>query len=487
MRALTCAGLLTLGFVLLACGDDSPAPTGGGGAGGGTGGEPTSGGGGAGGAPALKSVGESCEEDAECSGGLCLSEGLTGWASGYCTALCDSVLAPCVEGTCVAGIGVESSVCLKDCTDVAQCPGVGNECLDIGSVEPVEVCLGGCTEDDQCTVSCDDDLQLCTESPEICDSGFDEDLDGLHDCAEADCITQPGCVDAIAGACGGATPLALDTPTSGSTFGGSDVFGGICAESGGSFTTGGGAERLYTLTAPAKGELTVTATPLMGDLGIYARTVCSEATTQIACSDDAFNPAATESFTVLLDAGTEVTIYVDAYGLVTQGDFDLLATFEPEVCGDGLITGDEECDDAGTTSGDGCSATCTVEPAAFCAGAGVVDITAGVPVDGDNADGTLGFSGSCGGDGGERVYRYVPSADGVATITLQPFELEFDGVLYARTECDDDSLAAELDCADLPLGGEELEVPVSDGEPIFIFVDSFTPTTSGAYTLVVSQ
>ncbi|MBK6517765.1 MAG: hypothetical protein IPG04_27510 [Polyangiaceae bacterium] len=487
MRALATFTLVALSLSLFACGDDSPAPTGGGGAGGGSGGEPPGGGGGAGGGPALKGIGESCVDDDECAGGLCMTESLVGWASGYCTALCDSVLAPCAEGTCVGGIGVESSVCLKDCTDVAQCPGVGNECLDIGDVEPVEVCLGGCFSDDQCSVSCDDDLKLCTQSPEICDSGFDEDLDGLHDCAELDCITLPGCVDAIDDACAGATPLAFDTPTSGSTFGGSDVFGGVCAESGGSFTTGGGAERLYTVTAPAKGELTVTATPAMGDLGIYARTVCTAASAQVACSDDAFNPAATESFTVLLDAGTEVTIFVDAYGIITAGDFELLATFEPEVCGDGLITGDEQCDDAGTTSGDGCSATCAVEQAAFCASAGIVDITAGVPENGDNSDGTLGFEGSCGGVGSEIVYRYVPAADGMATITLQPFDLSFDGVLYARTACADDDLAAELDCADLPVGGEELEVAVTDGEPIFIFVDSYTPTTTGPYTLVVTQ
>jgi cysteine-rich repeat protein len=39
------------------------------------------------------------------------------------------------------------------------------------------------------------------------------------------------------------------------------------------------------------------------------------------------------------------------------------------VCGDGVATGREECDDGNTTSGDGCSATCTLEDvSALCAG-----------------------------------------------------------------------------------------------------------------------
>lgn len=38
-------------------------------------------------------------------------------------------------------------------------------------------------------------------------------------------------------------------------------------------------------------------------------------------------------------------------------------------CGDGVITGSEECDDGFAVGGDGCSASCTREPGAMCAGA----------------------------------------------------------------------------------------------------------------------
>jgi cysteine-rich repeat protein len=39
----------------------------------------------------------------------------------------------------------------------------------------------------------------------------------------------------------------------------------------------------------------------------------------------------------------------------------------PPLCGDGAETGDEQCDDGNTVSGDGCSSTCTLEaPLAAC-------------------------------------------------------------------------------------------------------------------------
>ena len=58
------------------------------------------------------------------------------------------------------------------------------------------------------------------------------------------------------------------------------------------------------------------------------------------------------------------------------------------VCGDGLTQGTEECDDGNTSSGDGCSATCTDEPAAC--GNGVVEHFAGeVCDDNDSAAGSV--------------------------------------------------------------------------------------------------
>ncbi|HRI65721.1 MAG TPA: DUF4215 domain-containing protein, partial [Polyangium sp.] len=44
------------------------------------------------------------------------------------------------------------------------------------------------------------------------------------------------------------------------------------------------------------------------------------------------------------------------------------STCVPLVCGDGILSGTEECDDNNTTANDGCSATCAVEPGYTCTG-----------------------------------------------------------------------------------------------------------------------
>ena len=51
-------------------------------------------------------------------------------------------------------------------------------------------------------------------------------------------------------------------------------------------------------------------------------------------------------------------------GLAGKGYCEVITS----VCGDGLIEGTEECDDSNIASGDGCSATCTVEAGYICVG-----------------------------------------------------------------------------------------------------------------------
>src|SRR4029453_3272845 len=70
----------------------------------------------------------------------------------------------------------------------------------------------------------------------------------------------------------------------------------------------------------------------------------------------------------------------------TSGDCLLFSTavldYPVGVCGDGLITGGEPCDDADTMNGDGCSSTCSVESGWACPGGAPSVCT---PVCGDGA------------------------------------------------------------------------------------------------------
>ncbi len=52
----------------------------------------------------------------------------------------------------------------------------------------------------------------------------------------------------------------------------------------------------------------------------------------------------------------------------TQEDFDADGVGDACDCGDGLVVANEECDDGDTADGDGCSASCTVEPGWSCTG-----------------------------------------------------------------------------------------------------------------------
>src|SRR5262249_41108823 len=59
-----------------------------------------------------------------------------------------------------------------------------------------------------------------------------------------------------------------------------------------------------------------------------------------------------------------VTLYVrviDFQDNTTIPGYHLHLRFDPVVCGDGFGGPGEQCDDGGTTGGDGCSATCVLE------------------------------------------------------------------------------------------------------------------------------
>jgi cysteine-rich repeat protein len=67
------------------------------------------------------------------------------------------------------------------------------------------------------------------------------------------------------------------------------------------------------------------------------------------------------------DVFTELSLNGGAFVAQSAGPsrVDLV---EPPTCGDGLIEGAEECDDGGTTPGDGCDASCQIEPDWTCVG-----------------------------------------------------------------------------------------------------------------------
>jgi len=73
---------------------------------------------------------------------------------------------------------------------------------------------------------------------------------------------------------------------------------------------------------------------------------------------DGFDPNDTGAYTVYLSVS-------DGGGEVARSE---IRVFVGSFCGDGVIDAGEECDDGGVANGDGCSASCTVEPNFDCTG-----------------------------------------------------------------------------------------------------------------------
>ncbi|WP_437676290.1 hypothetical protein [Sorangium sp. So ce131] len=489
---LSLSAVTAMCLALAACGDDGEEPqdatSGSGGAGGegGVGGPTGEGGtGGQGGAPGGgKADGEPCTENEECSGGICLTEEGIGWAGGYCSALCAANLAPCEDGSVCLNAG-EFSLCVQTCTEDADCEGPARICAP-ASDDGTMACFGGCSADDQCETACNDDQGTCSVIGEACDNAIDDDEDGLQDCEELDCSPQGACAEGIAAACAEATDVSEGGTFSGSTEDGTNLFAAVCSDAFGlsTFTAGVGAkEKVFRFVAPAKGNFSAFATATAGDFDWYFRSSCDDASTLMGCLP-IFSPG-DDPAQLLVDAGDTFFIFID--DKTGEGaDYTLEIGFVPQVCGDGEITGSEECDDGNEVDDDACTNTCARNLAPVCAE--VILPVEEPELTGDTSEGAENFIGSCGGSGAELVYRYTPAADGPVSITATPVGETADLVLYARTECAD--VESELGCVDDP---EAIEAPESitvegtAGEPIDIFVDSYSINSVGAFTLSITE
>jgi hypothetical protein len=340
MRSIRFLTVATLGVLALAaaCGEDAVMPppatttsaSGSGGEGAATSGSAgasvTSATGGVGGAPPGAELGEPCTINDDCDSGFCLQEQVSGWPLGYCTELCND-FAPCrAAGTVCTDVG-GGQFCLVGCT-----PGGSGECLDHQQCFDLGggpgICGPGCTSNAQCPAlgSCDDETGLCVP-PEICNDGVDNDGDDLTDCEDDDCASD--CAAEIGAACGAA--VSATTAQSGDTTGGTSLFAASC-------TGGAGAlEDIYSYAASQSGYLRLTLDSAT-DQGIYVRSACDDATTELGCVDAV--ASGIEQLFVEVTSGQSYDIFVDGYySPLEAGPYDL---------GLELLTASAETEDNGT-------------------------------------------------------------------------------------------------------------------------------------------
>jgi hypothetical protein len=273
----------------------------------------------------------------------------------------------------------------------------------------------------------------------------------------------------------------------------------------GSCITGKAPEVRYHVVPTQTGMLDLTLDS-KADLGMYVRTTCADAKSEIGCMD-LQKAGVTEKLSVPVTKGVPVWVVVDGYDEKSAGAFTLSIASRPIKCGDQIVEGDEECDppDGGKT----CTAECKQVPEACGDGVdndgdGLIDCEdaadcgadAACPLakacgaataaqasqNGTTAGGDGDFAGSCtgGAQSPEAIYSYTPAGTGALTVTLQSAT---NLGVYVRKSCQDP--ASELGCLDDQAGGkaEVLVVPVEAGAALTIFVDSANPADAGPFTL----
>jgi cysteine-rich repeat protein len=416
-----------------------------------------------------------CTANADCAGGFCITEIENGWPSGSCSGVCVLATDDCPGGgSCTdLGNGDGTGYCLVPCSQASECRD-GYGCSDAGGLGAT-LCLPSCTDKAQCpTVHyCDPGTGLCS-APELdCSDNQDNDGDGAIDCEDSDCAAT--CEPQVTAACADAP--AAQASNAGDTVSGTRLFSGSC-------TGSGSHEQVYSFTPGAAGEVGALTLVLQSatDQGIYLRAACGDPSTEIACRD-AHVGGIDEPIERVMNGGEPLWIFVDGYEPGHEGAYTLSVSFQVAVCGDGLVTPPEVCDDGGVLPGDGCAADCTPELDLVCAAAPAAQLGANA---GDTADGNNYFGGSCTGvgDAHEDIYQFTPPGDGTLSLVLSSAT---DQGLYVLTDCSDS--VSELGCAEATDGGadETLDVQVTGGAPVVLVVDGFlSQSDNGPYTLTVT-
>ncbi len=114
----------------------------------------------------------------------------------------------------------------------------------------------------------------------------------------------------------------------------------------------------------------------------------------LQCDDSAQNLAGNGNNNSILDSGDfECTIQFPTPFSTALAAINAFCEGQSSVCGNGVVESGEQCDDDNTVNGDGCSASCQVEPPLPVCGNGVVE--SGEQCDDDNTVNGDGCSASC--------------------------------------------------------------------------------------------
>ena len=415
-----------------------------------------------------------CEVEAgwDCSGAACVTVCGDGIVVG--DEACDDNGTEGGDGcsaTCTVEAGWDCSggTCAPVCGDGVA---VGSEACDVSD-------LGGMTCADfggnVGTLACDDtchfDATTCA-LVEICDNGADDDGNGGIDCDDAACAEDPWC-----NRCGD------DRRTGDEACDGLDLAGATCASIGFldgtllcddacGFDTSG-------CRAAVCGDGTREGTELCDGMDLGGKT-CADmpgfATGTLGCATGC-------TFDTTLCVPPEICsngLDDDQNGLTDCDDPACTSDVNAcPICGDGILSAAEECEDSNTADGDGCSSTCQLErvvcdPNMINLNTDAVFTGTGFTYSADSTGLGNHFSATC------RPYNTedLTMAFHVATRSRIDFSLlggpNVDSILAVRTSCA--APATERICMDQPAAGSPELASLDDvpaGTMLYIVADRF--------------
>ncbi len=241
-----------------------------------------------------------------------------------------------------------------------------------------------------------------------------------------------------------------------------------------------GRNAFFKVTAPTAGVLRATAKSSAFDVVLnYRKPTCALLTAPFMCANNS-ERGNEETLATPVAAGEIVYVVVDSKGANDFGRFTLDVSLTPSGCGDGFFvpSATEECDDGNNVSGDGCSATCKVEPITGvdkCPGktltlSGVEPQPRKGLITFDTSKLDADYSGTCGGNARDGVVRIVAPVDGLLRAKLRNMP---NATLHARSICTDPT--TELSKSDYSTCPRVVHDPVTfsvkANNEYFLFVD----------------
>ncbi|MBI5536883.1 MAG: DUF4215 domain-containing protein [Deltaproteobacteria bacterium] len=188
------------------------------------------------------------------------------------------------------------------------------------------------------------------EPPEECDDGNTANTDGCSSLCKWESLGPndicPGQVLTLT-----QQGMIYEATASGTTTSLGPQYQGSCGSSDTS------SEAVYQFNSGVGGKVTVELTSSVTnfDSVLYVRQTSCTSSDELGCEDEVGDGG--EIVTFNAPPNTDYWVFVDGYS-GDQGNFELKVKVAPAVCGNGIIDGAEQCDDANTSNNDGCDSTC---------------------------------------------------------------------------------------------------------------------------------